>query len=101
MFNLFKKQENKEGEKDFNNILPFLERFKHIIPHETKIKDAVKKALEEEFLMEIPRGHIQVQGKNIRIKGSSTFKQEVSLRKHRILKRVKEIDSSVFIQEIY
>ena len=87
-------------DKKFNNLDAFLQKFKHLIPHDTKIKELVQKVIQEELQIKIEKKKIKVQGKHITLHVSPVLKQEISMRQEKILEKIQNHDNSIRIESL-
>lgn len=89
-----------DGRKPLNNLDQFLQKFRHIIPRETLIKDAFIQVIHEIFSLSLNKKEITVRGKIIFLSTSPIIKQEIFLQKENILKLLSEKVGENFITEI-
>lgn len=86
--------------ESFSNLNQFLEKFKNIIPRDTRVKEIVQKVFEEEFKRKLEKEDISVRKKDIVIRCSPVMKQEITLRQERLLEKIHEQASDLRFEQI-
>lgn len=89
-----------KSQKKLNNIQPFFEKFKHIVPREVIIKENFIEVFKDVFDIQIHKDHIDVRGKNIFLTISPVMKQEILYKKENLLERLNKIIGDNIIQDI-
>lgn len=79
-----------KSDKKLNNINPFFEKFKHIVPREVIIKENFIDVFKQIFNVDIHKDHIDVRGKNIFLTISPLMKQEILYKKEILLSHLSQ-----------
>lgn len=78
----------KKQSKEPSRINIFLERIKHLIPFERKLKNSVIDALQLHLSIVIDKKHVSFQGKHIFITTSSLVKIKIKQNEQKILETI-------------
>jgi len=71
------------------NISDYLQKFRNLTSHEGQVKDAVRSVLYEELGVEVERDTVSYKGKQVFIHVHPLIKNEVTLNKRTLLRKIR------------
>lgn len=76
--------------RNFSSLNYFLDKFKKIIGENTQNKDFIIESIEKELCKKIDKDNIKISKNILYLNISPMFKNEIYMRKERVLKSLKE-----------
>ena len=87
-------------EMDYGHINIFLEKFKKIFKEKNDFKRVVVECLNKNLNFQIKESDILIKPPFVNIKGSPLIKNEILMKKEKILNEIKERVNDIIITEI-
>ena len=87
-------------EMDYGHINTFLEKFKKIFKDKNDFKRVVVECLNKNLNFQIKESDILIKPPFVNIKGPPFIKNEILMKKEKILKEIKERVNDIIITEI-
>jgi len=83
---------------DYNHITNFLEKFKKLIFQKEEIKNIITKVISEEIFYQLEKEKIKIKNGIIFLEGSPILRNEIMLKKNKILIKLKDLlPNSIFL----
>ena len=82
------------------NLTGYLKKFEGILPHETKVRNAVIAAVREELGVTLERSKIAVSRDVVSIVASAALRSEIAIKRVKIMARIRELQPDVHVSRI-